>query len=101
MQPNSKAMKSHLNRLASAASVALAAAAVSGCETTGTNSSYQGYGSIHDPWYYGDYYDNPDLIVLPPGDRVDRPHPSHPIANPPSMAPRPMPAMRGGGGRRR
>jgi hypothetical protein len=44
----------------------------------------------YDPWYYGGYYDDPDVIVLPPGNRPDAPvRPSQPIARPP---------MGGGGG---
>ena len=86
--------------------------ALSGCESTdGGGGSVSGgvyYGvGIYDPWYYGGYYDDPDIIVTPPDRPDDRPHPEHPIATPtptprptPSIpsAPRPMP--RGGGGRR-
>jgi hypothetical protein len=90
----------------------------SGCESTeggGTVSGSVYYGvGFYDPWYYGGYYDDPDIIVTPP-DRPDRPdqppRPEHPIAKPPpasSPRPTPMPSIpstpraapRGGGGRR-
>ncbi len=89
--------------------------ASTGCETTdgggsGSVGMYYGVG-FYDPWYYGGYDDDPDIIVTPPDrpDRPDRgPRPSHPIANPPSASTRPMPSIpstprvsaRGGGGRR-
>lgn len=87
-----------------------------GCETSDGGGSasvgmYYGVG-FYDPWYYGHYHDDPDVIVTPPDrpDRPDRPNgsprPEHPIANPPSAQPRPMPSIpstprvsaRGGGG---
>ena len=86
-----------------------------GCETTDGGGSvgvgmYYGVG-FYDPWYYGHYHDDPDVIVTPPDrpDRPDRgPRPEHPIAKPPSASARPMPSIpstprisaRGGGGRR-
>ena len=93
-------------------------AASTGCETTDGGGSanvgmYYGVG-FYDPWYYGGYYDDPDVIVTPP-DRPnrpsDRPRPEHPIANSPSASTRParsVPSIpstprvsaRGGGGRR-
>src|SRR5215472_15518393 len=68
-----------------------------GCESTESSSGSASAGvayyesGVHDPWYYGDYYDDPDIIVTPPIDRPDAPpQPTHPIALPPST-PRPMP----------
>lgn len=91
---------------------ALLVFAFSGCESTDggggnvSGSAYYGVG-FHDPWYYGDYYDDPDVIVRPPT-RPDNPRPEHPIARPsPPSTPvaRPMPSIpsmpRGGGGGRR
>jgi hypothetical protein len=89
----------------------------SGCETTGNdgaqvNNYYYGVG-YYDPWYHGDYYEDRDVIVVPP--RPNNPpdqglRPSHPIATPPqvsnpspqprpSIPTRPRPAPRGGGRR--
>jgi hypothetical protein len=85
-----------------AAILGLVALASNSCETTGGSSAAYYYDSsgFNDPWYYGAYYDEPDFIVAPPGTRPDRPvAPTHPIARPPMTGPRPMPAMRGGGGR--
>jgi len=63
---------------------------LSGCESTdgGDVSGAMYYGTgFYDPWYYGAYYDSPDVIVTPPPAR-----PSHPIATPPpSFGPRPTP----------
>lgn len=61
--------------------------AFTGCETTdgagsGSASIYYGTG-MYDPWYYGHYHDDADIIVTPP------PRPTHPIA--PTPGPRPMP----------
>jgi hypothetical protein len=112
------------------ASMGLAFGAVTGCESTDSGGSshvtasiYYGVG-FYDPWYYGGYYDDPDIIVTPPptgpgapGGPPDSglpnppPRPTHPIAAPPSAAapaPQPMPSIpsaprvapRVGGGRR-
>lgn len=94
---------------------------LTGCESTDGGSSsvsyhtYYGVGH-YDPWYYGHYDEDVDIIVTPPtrppGDVL---RPSHPIARPPSAgtrpspSPRPMPSIpsmpraapRGGGGGRR
>jgi hypothetical protein len=84
-----------------------------GCESTDGGGSVSGsvyYGvGLYDPWYYGGYYDDPDIIVTPP-DRPDRPvSPEQPIAKPPTASsPRSTPSIpstprmapRGGGGRR-
>jgi len=101
-------MKPSHKLLPRAAILGLALAAFTGCESTdggGSNVSgsvYYGVG-FYDPWYYGGYHDDPDIIVTPPV-RPDRPvHPEQPIARPRPMpmpsipsAPRPMPrpAMR-------
>ena len=77
---------------------------LAGCESTDGGSSsasvgvYYGTG-FYDPWYYGGYYDRPDVIVTPPPVRPTQPiyHPSAPRPTPmPSIpsAPRPMPTMR-------
>jgi hypothetical protein len=71
-----------------------------GCESTGGGTSVSGgmyYGvGIHDPWYYGGhYYDDPDIIVVPP-ERPERPpeRPVPPIAKPPPPTrPQPMPSI--------
>jgi len=96
-----------------------------GCESTDGGSSsasvgvYYGVG-FYDPWYYGDYDHDHDIVVTPPDrpDRPDRPvRPEQPIARPPEATSRPStaspqptarttpsipstprPAMRGGGG---
>lgn len=70
--------------------------AMAGCETTdsgGASSSsvYYGVGFV-DPWYYGDYDDYDEIVVVPPDGRPDSgPRPEHPIARPPPSAVRPMP----------
>lgn len=74
---------------------AAALGAFTGCESSGGGSSASGslyYGvGVYDPWYYGGYYNDVDVIVTPPG---DRPRPEQPIARPlPSPSPRPLPAM--------
>src|SRR5262245_50417681 len=67
----------------------------SGCESTdggGTASGNMYYGvGFYDPWYYGGYDDDVDIIVTPPERPSAPPRPSHPIATPPPSAPRPMP----------
>jgi hypothetical protein len=79
-----------------------------GCESTDNGSRaptnvYYGTG-FSDPWYYGGSYDDSDVIVVPPRNLDDRPHPEQPIARPSSSGPRPLaqpsiPSMpRGGGG---
>jgi hypothetical protein len=64
--------------------LALAVIGFCGCETDeGTQVSggvYYGVG-FYDPWYYGDYYYDRDVIVTPPEGRP--PEPTHPIARPP------------------
>ena len=111
-------MKTSVTFLNFIVSLALALFTFTGCESTDGGSStvsgsvYYGVG-LYDPWYYGGYYDDADIIVTPPS-RPDRPgsepHPEQPIARPPSASPRPTPmpsipsaprvAPRSGGGRR-
>src|SRR5262245_26765844 len=74
----------------------LALVAFTGCETEDSGSVsgsvYYGVG-YYDPWYHGDYYDDPDLIVTPPDRPSDTPRPAHPIATPPAPRPTPMPSI--------
>lgn len=84
-------MKSFKTSFASAAALVLALFAFTGCESTDggsvSGSMYYGVG-FYDPWYYGSYYDNPDILVTPP------PRPDRPVARPlPAPAPRPMPSI--------
>jgi hypothetical protein len=82
-----------------AALAGLAWAVGTGCESMddGSNqvsgSMYYGGGS-YDPWYYGGYYDDADIVVTPPGDRPTAPpRPTHPIAPAPGPRPMPMPSI--------
>jgi hypothetical protein len=80
----------------------LALAAFTGCESTDSGSThvsgsvYYGVG-FYDPWYYGGYYDDVDIVVTPPDrpsgppDGTAPPRPTHPIAPTPSPTPRPTP----------
>lgn len=76
-----------------------------GCETTDgggvSGGMYYGVG-FYDPWYYGHYHDDPEIIVTPPT-RPERPaRPAHPIAPTPTPRPTPsIPSMPRGGGRAR
>jgi hypothetical protein len=88
----------------------LALGAFAGCESTDgggagvSGSVYYGVG-FYDPWYYGGYYDDPDIIVTPPPrperpgppPRPERPtpppRPTHPIAPTPTPRPTPMPSI--------
>ena len=69
-----------------------------GCETTdggGQAGANNYYGSgFRDPWYYGNYHDNGDVIVVPPpGNAPDNGlRPAHPIARPPGARP-PRPSI--------
>ena len=77
------------------AAVFLAFGLLAGCESGGggshvSGSMYYGVG-YYDPWYYGGYYDNPDIIVIPPGNPSRPVHPEQPIARPPTPRPTPMP----------
>lgn len=110
-------MKTLRLRFGLCAALAVLFANFTGCESTDggggvSGSMYYGVG-FYDPWYYGGYYDDVDIVVPPP-EQPDRPvpgpHPEHPIARPPAAAPRPtpMPSIpsaprpmpRAGGGRR-
>jgi len=124
-------MKSSNSSFTLAITLLLALGTFSGCEstdssrTTVSSNVYYGVG-FYDPWYYGDYDHDHDVIVTPPDrpDRPDRPERppqvEHPIARPPASpsrppaashqpAARPMPSIpstpraapRGGGGGRR
>jgi hypothetical protein len=74
----------------------LALVVLPGCQSTDGGSThvsgsvYYGVG-FYDPWYYGDYDGDIDIIVPPPDERPDRPgepaRPTHPIA--PTPSPRP------------
>jgi hypothetical protein len=86
-------MKRTLNATLRFAAIALLILACS-CESTDSGggsvsgSVYYGTG-LYDPWYYGNYYDDPDIIVTPPSRPVA---PEHPIARPPpASVPRPTP----------
>lgn len=97
------AMKPFARRIAAAAALIPTIAGLTSCDTSGTSvdSGYYYSSGSYDPWYYGGYYDDPDIIAIPPGGRPDGPaRPAHPIARPPMGGPRPMPRG-GGGGRRR
>ena len=68
-----------------------------GCETTDEggssvsgNAAYEA--GLSDPWYYGAYYDGPDIIVTPPRPQPP-PEPTHPIVIPPGPRPTPMPSI--------
>ena len=80
-------------------------AAFTGCESTDSGRSSYASGSIYygvglnDPWYYGGYDDDVDIIVPPP-ERPERPgsapRPEQPIARPPAVSrptPRPTPSI--------
>jgi hypothetical protein len=79
------------------AALALGLLALSGCKSTegGGNVSGSVYGGVgfYDPWYYGGYWHDPDIIVPPPPPNRPEPppRPTHPIAKPPAAAPRPTP----------
>ena len=83
--------------------VTLVLLAFSGCESTDgggyvSGGVYYGVG-FYDPWYYGGYQDDIDVIVTPPGSPstpppgrpTPPPRPAHPIAPAPSPTPRPTP----------
>jgi hypothetical protein len=83
-------MKTRSSRVGLGLMLACLTCLITGCESTDggdvSGGAYYGTG-FYDPWYYGGYYDAPDVIVTPPP-----PRPVHPIAPvPPAMGPRPMP----------
>jgi len=87
-------MKRFLNLAKCVALVVLGLGFFGGCESTGggdvSGNMYYGVG-FYDPWYYGGYYDDPDIIITPP-ERPEAPvRPTHPIA--PTPSPRPMPSI--------
>src|SRR5512147_2680538 len=73
----------------------LVVCAFSGCESTDGGGSVSGgayYGvGFYDPWYYGGYYNDVDIIVTPPERPAAPVRPSHPIATPPMSGARPTP----------
>src|SRR5262245_19588285 len=82
--------------LAVLAAASVASIAFVGCQSTDQGGSQVSgsiyYGdSFYDPWYYGDYYDDVDVIVTPPERPTEPPKPAHPIALPPPSMPRPTP----------
>jgi hypothetical protein len=92
-----------LSLICSFAAVLLMLGVFTGCESSGGGGDVHGsiyYGvGFSNPWYYGGYYDQGDIIVTPPSppDRPDRPerpvHPEQPIARPSTSAARPMPSI--------
>jgi len=48
---------------------------------------------LHDPWYYGAYDDDIDVIVPPPERPTAPPKPTHPIVTVPPPRPMPMPSI--------
>lgn len=88
-------MPRHVKFLRLALGLAGLTCGITGCETTdgGDRSAGVYYGTgFYDPWYYGGYYDDPDVIVTPPPSAP--PRPAHPIAPAPPMAmPMPMPSI--------
>lgn len=85
-------MKSFARSLQAAAALTLAgfAGCKSGEDAHVSASAYYG-AEFHDPWYYGNYDDDVDIIVTPPERPVDPPKPTHPIVIPPTPKPTPMP----------
>jgi hypothetical protein len=89
-------MRAFVNRCLQAAVLVCITTIFTGCESTdqGGSSTNVYYGSAFaDPWYYGDYDYDYDVVVPPPG-LDDRPvRPAHPIATPPPAVARPMPSI--------
>src|SRR6185369_548996 len=101
-----RTLRTRASRLKLLAGLSLGLAAFAGCESTdGGGSSVSGsvyYGvGFYDPWYYGGYYDDVDIIVTPPdkpisqppGGSTPPPRPTHPIAPTPAPRPTPMPSI--------
>ena len=98
-------MKAFGLRLKFLAAFGLALAAFTGCESSDSGSTYVSgsvyYGvGFYDPWYYGGYYDDVDIVVTPPdrpssppGGTTPPPRPTHPIAPTPTPRPTPMPSI--------
>lgn len=70
--------------------------ALEGCKSTDGGTSSVSGGMYEDPyfdaWYYGDYYNDWDIVVTPPDRPTDPPKPTHPIVLPPD-APTPTPPI--------
>jgi hypothetical protein len=80
------------------AAVALFSSLLTGCESTESDATVSGEAyyaaDFYDPWYYGDYYYPPDVIVTPPPERPDvPPHPAHPIYRPSGPSVNPLPSI--------
>lgn len=82
-------MNSTIKRVARGLALVVVIGGVGGCGSyedplgsSGGGSFYYGVG-FQDPWYYGGYYDDPDIIVAPPVDRPDwSGRPNRPVARP-------------------
>ena len=89
-------MKTPATILKLLAVAAISTAVFAGCESTGggvSGSVYYGTG-FYDPWYYGGYHDDIDIIVTPPPRPGPPGRPTHPIAPPGGgMRPMPMPTI--------
>jgi hypothetical protein len=81
---------SQILKLSTAVALLTGAAGCESNDTGGGASVYSGSG-FEDPWYYGGYYDDVDVIVTPPDRPESPPRPTHPIAPVPSPRPTPMP----------
>lgn len=87
-------MKSFVTQFKLMAVLALGLGVLTGCESTDggsaqvSGSDYYGVG-FYDPWYYGGYDNDVDIIVTPPDRPTPPPKPTHPIAPAPSPTPRP------------
>jgi hypothetical protein len=69
---------------------------VNGCQSTGNDATSPGSyydGGLNDPWYYGAYDDDIDVVVPPPERPTAPPQPTHPIVLPPPPRPTPMPSI--------
>ena len=96
-------MRTFVVRLERLAAFGLTLAALTGCESTDSSTHVSGsvyYGvGFYDPWYYGGYYDDVDIVVTPPDrpgnppDGTAPPRPTHPIAPTPTPRPTPMPSI--------
>ena len=99
-------MKTLLNLLRDSAILVLVVGSLTGCGTPGEGGGsasvsggvYYGTG-FYDPWYHGGYYYPPGVIVTPPPEGGARPpagsppRPENPIADRPSVSPRPTPSI--------
>jgi len=91
-------MKTFSTKFKLMSALALGLGAFTGCESTDGGSAqvsgsvYYGVG-FYDPWYYGGYDDDVDIIVTPPDRPTPPPKPTHPIAPAPTPRPTPMPSI--------